>query len=191
MRTAPPRLPRLPVPRGRAGRTALPRALALSTIVATALVACSGAAPVVEEVPERAAVPSDPPPVPVAHETAHADLPGIEGFESLDAPLRARVLARANRATCDCGCVGHTVAECVAEVEGCAVAERLATAFVDDALAVQLQAPRGAEGEGAVRGAADPERSAPGGAEPPPTNETPQAGTSAGDGPASAEGEPS
>jgi hypothetical protein len=66
------------------------------------------------------------------------DLPGIAGFEDLDADLRAQVVARANRTACACRCFGRSVNACLHQTEQCETAIRLATAFVDDALAFQL-----------------------------------------------------
>lgn len=78
--------------------------------------------------------------VAAGEETAFTDLPGVEGFESLAPNQKVAVLARANRAHCDCGCPGHSVNACLHQGELCDVALGMARSFVADAEALALHA---------------------------------------------------
>ena len=82
---------------------------------------------------------ADAVPVPPGTESPFEDLPGIDGFDRLNPEQQARVVERANSTRCDCGCPDHSVNHCLHQREACEVAIRIAGAFVDDALALQLQ----------------------------------------------------
>jgi hypothetical protein len=84
-------------------------------------------------------------------ETSFADLPGVDGFDQLGPELQLVVLSRANRARCDCGCIGHSVNACLHQDEACDVARSIAAGFVTDASILALVVPEG----GAAREAAD------------------------------------
>ncbi len=114
---------------GRAGRS---WRTCLALVLALAAAGCS--APSQDGAGEASAGALETAHVAPGEETFFTDLPGVEGFDDLGPEAQASVAGRANRARCDCGCVGHSVSACLHQKEPCGIAIEMAEGFVADAM---------------------------------------------------------